>query len=80
MLDEEECGGSSRSNPEGEMYLPKWCHNLELKCRYYPAAIPQLRVPQVTSGCQRTLLMAHYNFCGGPLIPAHIQYKSRLSS
>ena len=34
--------------------------------------MPQLRVPQVTAGCQRTLLMAHYNFCGGPLIPAHI--------
>ena len=30
MLDEEECGGSSCSNPVGEMWWPKWCHNLEL--------------------------------------------------
>ena len=30
MLDEEECGGSSCSNPIGEMWWPKWCHNLEL--------------------------------------------------
>ena len=47
----------------------KWCHyrNLELKC------IPQLRVPQVTAGCQRTLFMANYNSysCGGPLISVH---------
>ena len=26
----------------------------------------------MTAGCQRTLLMAHYNFCGGPLNLAHI--------
>ena len=31
----------------------------------------KLRVPQVTAGCQRTLFMANYNSCGGPLIPAH---------
>ena len=30
MLDEEECGGSSCSNPVGEMWWPKLCHNLEL--------------------------------------------------
>ena len=49
----------------GEMWWHKWCHNLQLKC------IPQLRVPKVTAGCQRTLLMANYHSCGGPLIPAH---------
>ena len=33
MMDEEECGGSSCSHPEGEMWWHKLCHNLELKCR-----------------------------------------------
>ena len=32
MMDEEEFGGSSCSHPEGEMWLHKLSHNLELKC------------------------------------------------
>ena len=34
--------------------------------------MPQLRVPQVIAGCQRTLFMANYIFCGGSLIPANV--------